>query len=133
MYTALPKNERTFTVSVEGDVTGEKFEGQFTAKCVLNMAERHTKELEKTRLMADYANPSGSLAGLAEILSTTKVKLVSWPDWWANLDFGSQVLDENIIIEIYDKVQALEKEWKTEIRKKAKEAKEAGKESPKGN
>lgn len=133
MYNALPKNERTFSISVVGDVSGEKFEGQFTAKCVLNMSEKHSKELEKTRLIADYANPSGSLAGIAEILSTTKVKLVTWPDWWANLNFGSEILDENVIIEIYDKVQTLEKEWKTEIRKKAKDAKEADKESPKGN
>lgn len=129
MYGALPKNERTFSISVDGDTSGEKFEGQFTAKCVLNMSEKHIKELEKTRLMADYANPSGSLAGIAEILSTLRVKLVKWPDWWANTDFGNKILDENIVITIYDEVQKLEQEWRKEVREKNSPDKEA----PKGN
>jgi hypothetical protein len=131
MYGALPKNERTFTISLEGDTTGEKFEGQFVTKCVLNMAEKHSKELEKTRMMADYANPSGSLAGIAEILSTIRAKLVKWPDWWANLDFGSKILDENVVIAIYDEIQNLENEWRSEIRKKVTDSKE--KETPSGN
>jgi hypothetical protein len=131
MYGALPKNERTFSISLEGDTTGEKFEGQFVTKCVLNMAEKHSKELEKTRMMADYANPSGSLAGIAEILSTIRAKLVKWPDWWANLDFGSKILDENVVVTIYDEIQSLENEWRSEIRKKVDQSKE--KETSLGN
>jgi hypothetical protein len=134
MYNALPKNERTFSIKVEGDTSGETFEGQFTTKCVLNMTEKHSKELEKTRLMADYANPSVTLSGIAEILSTVRAKLTKWPDWWANLDFGAKILDENVIIEIYDEVQALEREWRSEIRKKIDETKNLeDQESPKGN
>lgn len=135
MYNALPKNERTFSIKEEGDTSGEIFEGQFTTKCVLNMTERHNKELEKTRLMADYAHPSATLSGIAEILSTVRAKLTKWPDWWANLDFGAKMLDENVVISIYDEIQALERQWRAEIRKKAEDAKssdEAGKESPKG-
>lgn len=136
MYNALPKNERTFSIKIEGDTSSETFEGQFTTKCVLNMAEKHGKELEKTRLMADYANPSGTLSGIAEILSTVRAKLTKWPDWWANLDYGSGILDENVIIKIYDETLALEREWRAEIRKKSDEAKSTSadsKESPKGN
>jgi hypothetical protein len=130
IYNALPKNERTFSIKVEGDTTGEVFEGQFTTKCVLNMTEKHSKELEKTRMMADYANPSATLSGIAEILSTIRVKLVKWPDWWANLDFGSKMLDENVILAIYDEIKTLELQWKSEIRKKTEEN---NGESPKGN
>jgi hypothetical protein len=130
MYGSLPKNERTFSIKVEGDTTGEVFEGQFTTRCVLNMTEKHNKELEKTRMMADYANPSATLSGIAEILSTVRVKLIKWPDWWANLDFGSKMLDENVIIAIYDETKLLENQWKSEIRKKTE--KNNG-EFPKGN
>jgi len=136
LYNALPKNERTFSIKVEGDTSGETFEGQFTTKCVLNMAEKHSKELEKTRLMADYANPSSTLSGIAEILSAVRAKLTKWPDWWANLNYGSNILDENVIIKIYDETLALEREWRAEIRKKTDEAKSTSadsKESPKGN
>ena len=94
------------------------------------MTEKHSKELEKTRMMADYANPSATLSGIAEILSTIRVKLVKWPDWWANLDFGSKMLDENVILAIYDETKTLELQWKSEIRKKTEEN---NGESPKGN
>lgn len=100
------------------------------------MTEKHAKELEKTRLMADYANPTSTLSGIAEILSTVRTKLTKWPSWWANLDFGSKILDENVIIEIYDEIQKLELQWRTEIRKKINEDKESSaavEESPKGN
>jgi hypothetical protein len=130
MYGALPKNEKTFHISLEGDTSGEKFEGQFTTKCVLNVSDKHLKELEKTRLMADYANPSSSLAGLAEILSTIRIKLVKWPDWWSSLDYGSKMLDENVIVTIYDEIQKLEQEWRNEIRSKANPQ---DKDAPKGN
>lgn len=135
MYNALPKNERTFSIKVDGDTTGETFEGQFTTKCVLNMQEKHSKELEKTRMMADYANPSVTLSGIAEILSTIRTKLTKWPDWWANLDYGSKVLDENVVVTIYDEIVALEAEWRSELRKKAEDSKALaeGKDPPKGN
>lgn len=130
MYQALPKNERTFSIDIEGGTSGERFQGQFTTKCVLNMSEKHARELERTRLMSDYANPSANLSGIAEILSTVRIKLIKWPDWWANLDFGSKILDENIIVEIYDEIVNKENEWKEEVRKKVESDKEA---SPKGN
>jgi hypothetical protein len=133
MYNALPKNERTFSISADGDTSGERFEGQFVTKCVLSMAEKHSKELEKTRLLADYANPSHALAGIAEILSTLRIKLVKWPDWWANLDYGSKILDENIVVTIYDEVQTLEQQWKAEIRKMAEDKKVENKDTPRGN
>lgn len=133
MYGALPKNERTFSMDTEGETTGETYEGQFVAKCVLTMAERHSKELEKTRMLADYAHPSGSLSGIAEILSTIRSKLVKWPDWWANLDYGSKILDENIVVELYDSIQALEIDWRAEVRKKVDESKDTAKELHLGN
>jgi len=132
LYNALPKNERSFSIKVDGDTSQETFEGQFTAKCILNITEKHSKELEKTRLMADYANPSPKLAGIAEILSSIRTKLVKWPDWWANLDYGAKIIDENVVVSIYDEIQQLESDWKSEVRKKVDETK-AEKESPKGN
>lgn len=132
MYNALPKNEKTFSIDVEGDTSGEKYVGQFSAKCVLNMSEKHTKELEKTRLLADYANPSNGLAGIAEILSTVRTRLIKWPDWWSNLDYGTKVLDENVIIAIYDELIQAESEWRKEIRKKAAPA-ESESQGPLGN
>ena len=132
MYENLPKNERAFDVDVEGDTTGLKYKGQFTVKCVLNMAGKHALELEKTRLMADYANPSRGLVGIAVTLATIRAKIVEAPEWWKNADDGAEIIDENVILAIYDKCNEMEAKWRKELKGKAEEAQEE-KEEASGN
>lgn len=122
MYGALPKNERTFTIEMDGETTGIKYKGEFTAKCVLNMSGKHSLELEKTRLMADYANPSAGLAGIAISLATIRAKVVSGPDWWTKSDGGANILDENVIFKIFDECVKMEIDWRSDLKKKGDEA-----------
>ena len=69
MYGSLPKMEKSFDFVVVGDTTGYKYEGQFTVRCLLTVAQRHAMELERTRLMSDYKNPSPDLASLSGALA----------------------------------------------------------------
>lgn len=122
MYDVLPKNERSFTIDVVGETTGLSYKGEFVAKCVLNMAGRHAMELEKTRLMADYANPSPGLMGIAISLATVKSKLVKGPEWWTSSNGGADIIDENVIFVLFDECVKIENEWKNSLKKKAEEA-----------
>lgn len=122
LYDSLPKNEKTFDVDVVGDTTGVKYQGQFTVLCVLDMEGKHTLELEKTRLMADYANPSRGLFGIATSLATIRAKVVSSPAWWKNTSDGATIKDENVIFDIYDKCIEMEKEWRKELKEASDEA-----------
>ena len=56
----LPKNEATFDFDHTGLETGTKYEGRFTVLCSLSVSKRHELELEKTRLCADYLNPTSA-------------------------------------------------------------------------
>ena len=123
MYGSLPKRQKTFTLDVEGHDTGLQYKGEFTIQSVLTMSGKHALELEKTRLMADYANPSRGLAGISISLATIRAKLIKAPDWWGELNEGADILDENVIVEIYDHTLEAESEWRESIAKKAKEAK----------
>lgn len=125
MYEALPKNERSFDLEVEGDDTGEQYKGQFRVKCLLDIAGKHAVELEKTRLMADFANPSGGLRAIAIALANVRSKIISGPAWWTDSSGGSSILDENVILEIYDQCNKVEKLWREELKKKAEEAQES--------
>lgn len=126
MYDSLPKNERSFDIDVIGDATGVQYKGTFTAKCILNMAGRHAMELEKTRLMSDYANPSAGLAGISITLATIRAKVIEGPAWWKDSDGGSTIIDDNVLIYIYDEIAKLESAWRKELKKAAEE-------TPKGN
>jgi len=125
VYSALPKNERSFTVSIEGDTTAMKYEGTFITRCAMSIGDKHRKELEKTRLLADYVNPTPGLQGISEILSTLRVKLIKWPEWWNELNQGLSSLDENVVVEIYEKIQDIESVWRAELRDTAQTAKNA--------
>jgi hypothetical protein len=120
----LPKNEAVFDLDHTGDVTGKRYEGQFKVLCVLNMAQKHSMELEKTRLMGNFANPTDGLAGIAVILSTLRAKIVDAPEWWKQSGGGYDIMDEDALVAVYNKIMAAEAEWRTNLKEKGKKAQE---------
>lgn len=132
MYDHLPKNQKTFTIDAVGEDTFVPYKGEFTVKCVLNMSGKHALELEKTRLMADYANPSSGLRGIAVSLATVRAKIVKAPDWWTELNAASDLLDENIIIDIFEQCIKAETEWREKVKELADKS-SAPKEDAEGN
>lgn len=125
MYEALPENDRTFHVDMKGEDTGINYNGTFTSRCILDMGGKHSEELEKTRLMADYANPSNGLYGIAVTLSKLRARITEAPEWWKQSDGGSTIRDENVILHLFDEVVRLEQEWREELKDQGKEAKES--------
>jgi len=119
MYDILPPNEKSFDFSEIGNTTGLKYEGRFKCKCVLDIAGKHALELEKTRLMADFANPTGGLEGIALTIATIRAKLVDWPAWWEETNRGLAVRDENVIMELYDSVVEEEIKWRAALKAQA--------------
>lgn len=117
----LPKRERTFNFNSTGE-SGAKYEGQFTIKCRLNVGEKLQLELDKSRLLADMANPSDGLKGFAIALSTLRAKISEAPEWWKQS--RGLIEDEDTLIQLYDEVEKTSMEWRRELDAKAKEAAE---------
>jgi hypothetical protein len=115
----LPKNEEIIEVDIEGDTTLKKYQGQFTVRCVLSAGQRHGMELEKSRLMGTSSQPTDALVGLAEVLGTLRAKIVDAPDWWKQSLGGSQLVDENVLMELYNKIGESEIEWRNKVKKLA--------------
>ncbi len=114
----LPSKEKSFHFEHVGADTGRKYEGQFTVLCLLNVGQKHARDLEQTRLLGNYPNPTDSLAGLAIILSNLRAKIVDAPEWWKQSLGGSNIDDEDALVALYRKVQEAEKQWKDELQKK---------------
>jgi hypothetical protein len=121
----LPKKESTFEFEHVAAASGKKYDGKFTVRTILNMGQRHQLEMEKTRLMADYVNPTDGLAGIAVILSKLRVHIIDGPEWWKQSAGGFLVDDEDALVALYDKVIEAENKWKNDLKKKGEEAKEA--------
>lgn len=118
----LPKNEAVFDFNYEGATTGKKYDGQFTVVCMLNMARKHALEIEKTRLMADFQNPTDGLFGLAVVLANLRVRVTDAPEWWRQSQGGFNILDEDALVALYDKVMEQEAQWRESLKVKATEA-----------
>jgi len=110
----FPSTEKTFYFDYTSQF-GNRYEGNFTVKCLLNIGEKHRMELEKTRLLGNYPNPTDDLTGIAVILSNLHSKIVDGPNWWNQSNGGFNLKEEDALAELYSKVIDSEIEWRREL------------------
>lgn len=115
----LPKNEKSFMFSVEGEVTGHKYEGQFSVKCVLSMADKRILEIEQSRLAMDLLNPTDNLVAIARVVANLRVRVQDAPDWFDQIIANLDILDDNVIFELYSKCLECSSEWVKELKQKS--------------
>lgn len=121
MYGSLPSREAIFLFD-ETDEFGIRYHGEFKVHCVCDIGTKHKIELQKTRLMADYANPSPGLIALAESIADVRGRIIESPEWWRkDLDEGAALIDPNILFKIQEKCAECEKAWKESVMKKGSE------------
>ena len=119
----LPKIESVVDFNFTSEL-GKKYEGSFTVLCLLDMGQKHRLELEKTRLLGNYANPTDGLSGIAVILANLRIKIIDGPEWWKQSNGGYTIKDEDAIVALFDRVVAAEVEWKKSLREMAKKTQE---------
>jgi hypothetical protein len=115
----------TFTIQVEGDKTKEMHKGTFKAKPMLT----HREELAVDRIRRDLLgagsnDASGQAAATASILAELSVRLVDVPNWWKTSNGGLDLVDENVVATLYDKVMKIEKEAIDGVKQEGAEAKQ---------
>ena len=122
---SLPKNESSFDFQHTGELTGKKYEGQFTVKCILDLADKRMLEIEKSRLTADLLNPTGNLSALGSVIANLRVRVISAPDWFnQSIVTLKGILDEEVIFELYSKCLDKSEEWRTKVKELAEEKSE---------
>ena len=119
----LPANQSTFDFDFTSEL-GKKFDGRFTVVCLLDVRTKHRLELEKTRLMGNYPNPTDELAGIAVILANLRARIVDGPSWWTQSDGGYNLTDLDALTALYEKVLDAEAEWRTKLKEKTKKLQE---------
>jgi hypothetical protein len=122
----LPKNEKTFLFSKEGEVTGQKYEGQFTVKCALSLGDKRLIEIEKSRLSVDLMNPTGNLDAISRIMANLRVRVLNGPEWFNQQINTMTILDEEIVFEVYSKCLEASEEWMKELKKESGKGEDSG-------
>lgn len=121
--TPVPPNAAVFSVSVVGDKTGETYKADFVTTQILS----HRQQLLSDRLFREYLggeNPSFADVDSKErarILSDINAALVMpIPQFWREKGMGLDLLDDNIITDVWANVLRVQSERAKEIADKAK-------------
>lgn len=132
----LPKNEHSFNVDVKGETTGERFQGSFTVKQILTVREQ-----AQVGLLADTYNGGSrtiprNVALMNLAIAELEVRIMQdkkgaqlAPSWWRDSDDGRDLLDVNVLYDIYNQALLAEKAYKTRVSGEAQEAEDAAKAS----
>jgi len=115
----LPKNEKSFFFSEEGDITGHKYEGQFSVKCVLTAADKRMVEIEQSRLMVDLKNPTAGLINISKVTANLRTRVLKSPDWFNQMIDDLETLDDNILFDVWNECVRCSNEWFDEVKQKA--------------
>lgn len=114
-----------FTLSIIGDETGERWIGDFRAKEFLSHRDNLIKDQRRRELLGNAAGvPDERALSIAIICSELFVRLTKMPRWFEESGLGLDLLDENVLADVYQKALKVQiearklREKKDEVDKK---------------
>jgi hypothetical protein len=114
-----------FTINVVGDITKERVQGTFASKPILTHREELTVDRIKRDLLGpDSANASANSVAMASIIAELSVRLTDAPPFWKNSNGGLDLVDENVVAAVYEKVMKIEKDTVDGVKTEGVEAKQ---------
>ena len=113
-----------FSISVEGEITGEMFKGVF--KCVPRLS--HAGNLRRDQMRRDILGPkpeeaSPDAQNISMVFSKIWAHVTEAPSWWKDSRNGLELLDESPVAAVYDQVARIEREAIEAVKKAAEQAK----------
>lgn len=113
-----------FTISVVGEKTNTTWHGAFKAKPLLSHRDELIRDARRRELLGgvnpQFADPRQ--LNQADIFAELAVRLVSAPSFWADNGGGLDLLDDNVVAEVYKQAIKIETDALADIKKKAEEA-----------
>ena len=111
----VPETTHTFQLESSGKVTKRRYVGDFSCKIPTTKDQcqiaKHQAFLNGP--MAEFLDP-GTLS-LHRKIAYLRFTLEKYPDWWRDNDLGYNLIDHNVVGDVYDKVSEFEEGWLKEI------------------
>lgn len=117
----------TFSFHSVGETTGETFTGDFTVKPILSFGARALADADKRRFLGNPENTasiSEDLLSIAIMISQIKYRIIKAPTWFNETSALEDMVDSNILTELFAKVIDVEKQYRANIVKKGEQAKQ---------
>ena len=124
-------NEYTFMLSTKGESTGMKYEGAFKVKCLLTTTEKVDIGLRLDAYNRGSKTVPQSTAILNATLAELDIRVMESPSFWKDSDSGRQLLDTNIIFEVFKLSTEAEEDFRKRLKEKSDDAEKKAEESVK--
>lgn len=113
--------DKSFSIHVEGETTGNTWTGDFKAKIALSRRDIITRD----RIRRDLLGNSGGqveqhAADLASAYAELKVRITDAPAWFLESDYGLDMADEAPMAVVFQKAMKI---FTDEVERKSNEAK----------
>lgn len=110
----LPEFEFSFTLDVIGSQTGKRFVGDFVYHRP-NIRDNSNIAKYRARLDGDLANIDSSISTLHFALAHLRFTLSESPKWWSESDYGMDLYDVNVVLELFKTVDKFEETFNKKI------------------
>lgn len=124
-------NEYTFMLSSKGESTEQKYEGAFKVKCLLTNAEKVNIGLRLDSYNGGSKTVAAGVAILNATLAELDVRVIEAPSFWKDSDNGRELMDTNIVYEVFAKANEAEADFKKRLKEVADKAEKDAEESVK--
>lgn len=120
---ANPYERQVVLEHVEGEQTGQEYNGKFRVLVVLSQGLQLRRGVIFRELLGAHSgSASGDEVGLAERLSDLAVRVVESPTWWSTAMNGLDLRDAAPVGVLAEKVRAAVAEYESEVRARAEAA-----------
>jgi hypothetical protein len=118
----MPILEEKFSINVLGKETNERYIGEFTVRVKLSQGLKMARSRMIRQNLGEFANFATDDDRLRAIaLADCAVSITKSPEWWRHSNDGVEMVDDNVIDEIWAGVAKAQGRYKEETDKSAKE------------
>lgn len=116
---------KTVPLSIVGSVSQTPYVGDFEFRKSLSVIQLLRVSVLSDRLKGHSVtlDEEGNL--VAQMIAELNQRIVASPEWWKNSNNGEDLQDVNVLFEVFAASRKVEQDYKEEMERKAKEAKES--------
>jgi hypothetical protein len=116
-------NSKSFSVQIVGENTGQVYSGEFTViKFLSNRQHFLQDQLYRRYLGGDPTFADVESQARAKMMSEINAYCSALPDFWIKADAGIDIVDDNVLFGVYEKLKEAFKEIAAEREEKVKAA-----------
>lgn len=111
----LPPNEKTFTITATGDTSKQPYTGEFRTVCMPSLRQKADAAVMEAQLNRDLVTLDNDTVLYHRMISQLAHRLKAAPQWWIEANNGQDLLDANVVFEVFKNCAEAEREWREKV------------------